>query len=42
MEYNPVLAILKDGSQKVYSNKCFACCDQDVIGYKGTLKDKRF
>lgn len=32
-EYNPVIGILKDGTQKVYSNICTACSNPDVIGY---------
>ncbi|MCK5394985.1 MAG: hypothetical protein KAJ32_03285 [Gammaproteobacteria bacterium] len=33
-EYNPVCAILKDGSTKTGSTGCTSCSDPEVVSYK--------
>jgi len=33
MNYDPVCGILRDGSQKTFSNGCGACSDANIIGH---------
>jgi len=34
MEYLPVCADLRDGTQQTYSSGCVACSDANVVGYR--------
>lgn len=33
-EYVPVCGFRSDGASKTYSNKCTACAEEEIIGYK--------